>query len=331
MLPRRLLPLITIALLSACQPSQTFVTDGDRLGEAQPWSTLDFNVKEGQFQFAIVGDRTGGARLGVFQRAMEQVNWLQPEFVISVGDFIEGYSEDKAQVEAEWDHFDSLVAELQMPFFYVVGNHDIGNSTMQDIWRERRGPEYYHFRYQDVLFLMLSTEDPPFPLPKEMQEGITMYKKLMKENPAEAERMVREAMQDGSRGSFELPTNISDDQVAYVEHVLENNADARWTFVLMHKPAWVFKSDNWFRIETLLADRPYSVIAGHQHYYQHEERNGRDYIQMGTTGGSFHKAGPGDMDHITWVTMTNEGPVFANIRLTGLQNKHGENGHQDAK
>lgn len=42
---------------------------------------------------AIIGDGTGGANVqGTFKLAMDQLNLLQPEFVINVGDIIEGYS-----------------------------------------------------------------------------------------------------------------------------------------------------------------------------------------------------------------------------------------------
>ena len=41
-----------------------------------------------------------------FKLAMGQLNLLQPEFVINVGDMIEGYSDDKAELNAEWDEVD---------------------------------------------------------------------------------------------------------------------------------------------------------------------------------------------------------------------------------
>lgn len=301
----------------------------DHTAGPSPWTDKPFNNTPENFQFAIVGDRTGGARLGVFERAMTQINWLQPEFVISVGDLIEGYSEDLEVLEKEWNHVDSMVGSLDMPFFYVVGNHDMGNNIMRDVWQARYGKrDYYHFIYKNVLFLAVNTEDPPTPLDPEMQAGIAYFKELLKTDPEKAEAMIKQSMQDGSRGKYELPTKISDEQVAYFEQVLADNPSVRWTVVLMHKPAWVFKHPNWPRLEALLAGRPHTVIAGHQHYYQHEVRSGVDYIQMGTTGGSFHRAGPGKMDHVAWVTMTDDGPVFANIRLQGLQNKLGETGHE---
>jgi hypothetical protein len=48
-----------------------------------------------------------------------------------------------------------------MPFFYLPGNHDISNQAMVQIWQKRLGRSYYHFKYRNVLFLCLNTEDPP--------------------------------------------------------------------------------------------------------------------------------------------------------------------------
>jgi hypothetical protein len=55
-----------------------------------PWTSLTPNVAADPCQFAIVSDRTGGHRQGVFSKAVQQVNLLQPAFVMSVGDLIEG-------------------------------------------------------------------------------------------------------------------------------------------------------------------------------------------------------------------------------------------------
>ena len=60
-----------------------------------PWTHLKVNNDADDFQFAIVSDRTGGHRAKIFSRAVEQLNLLQPEFVLSVGDLIEGYTTDR--------------------------------------------------------------------------------------------------------------------------------------------------------------------------------------------------------------------------------------------
>ena len=65
------------------------------------------------------------------------------------------------------------------------------------------------------------------------------------------------------------------------------------------------------------------MFAGHAHNYQITQRNGRDYIRLGTTGGVLHHVGTGNMDHITWVTMADEEPIISNLLLNGILGKNG--------
>ena len=113
------------------------------------------------FQFVVITDRTGGHRPGVFPKILEKVNLLQPELVMSVGDYIEGYTEDRATAEAEWAEIDEMIATVEAPFFHIAGNHDYSNEMMAGLWEERMGRPYYHFLYRDVLFIALNSEVPP--------------------------------------------------------------------------------------------------------------------------------------------------------------------------
>jgi len=124
-----------------------------------PYTSLDLNNDASTFQFAIVTDRTGGHRGNVFEVGLSKLNLLQPEFVMSVGDFIEGYTEDPARLDAEWTEFNGFIDSLTVPFFYVPGNHDITNAVMYDKYKSIFGKDYYHFVYKDVLFLCLNSED----------------------------------------------------------------------------------------------------------------------------------------------------------------------------
>ena len=100
----------------------------------KPWTAKKFANSPRNFQFAIIGDRTGGANVQeTFKLAMGQINLLQPEFVINVGDVVEGYSDQKAELHAEWDGIDKLLNTLEMPFFRTPGNHDIANKTAQEV------------------------------------------------------------------------------------------------------------------------------------------------------------------------------------------------------
>ena len=317
-----------VSLLGGChqqtgEATSVFHFDQAAIVDAKPWTSEAFNDDPENFQFAVIGDRTGGAdHRGIFQMAMAQLNLLQPEFVINVGDLIEGYSKDPAKLNAEWDEVDGMLSELEMPFFRTVGNHDMGNETMKQIWLRRNGPTYYHFVYRDALFLVLNSEDPPRPAPENMEEDIELYNRLQKEDPEKAQAML-EGFMAAVASFLGKPANFSDQQVTYVEETLAKHPEVRWTFVFLHEPAWKNPADNFLKIEQLMQDRSYTFIAGHLHYYEIEERFDRDYITMGPAGASFHKNGPGNVDHILWVTMTDDGPRVAQITLDGIYDRGG--------
>ncbi|MGI9284860.1 MAG: metallophosphoesterase family protein [Pseudomonadales bacterium] len=173
---RRLLIVFSVFAALNCNASGVAKTDKSYLNEPE------------NFQFAIVGDRTGEHRKGVFASAVEQLNLLRPEFVVSVGDLIEGYSEDKQVLEQEWHEFDRHVKALDMPFYYVVGNHDMGNEVMLEMWRQRLGPTYFHFVYKKVLFIALNTEDPPMPMDPKLKAEVGELIALSKTDPPAAQK-----------------------------------------------------------------------------------------------------------------------------------------------
>lgn len=313
--------ILSAALMALASGSQPPVT---RIGETVPRTAKAFLNNPDNFQFVVVGDRTGGHRPGVFERAMDQINWLQPEFVMCVGDLIEGYTEDPRKLDQQWRAVESMIDRLEMPFFYTVGNHDMGNNVMRDLWRRRHGRDYYHFVYRGVLFISLNTEDPPVALSDKTLASQLALEDMMENDPIKTQQRLLAGSRDRPT-PVKLPGEvaISDAQVEYVQQALADNRDVRWTLVFMHKPAWMYQSPQFARIEKLLGNRPYTVFAGHEHFYAYSRRHGRDYIDMGTTGGIWLRDGPGRLDHIAWVTMTDEGPIIANISLRGLTNKHG--------
>ena len=69
-----------------------------------------------------------------------------------------------------------------------------------------------------------------------------------------------------------------------------------------------------------LEGRQHTVIAGHAHRYLHDRRNDTNYYILGTTGGGSQLRGPryGEFDHVTLITITDEGPVMVNLRLDGI-------------
>jgi hypothetical protein len=269
-------------------------------------------------------------------------NRLQPEFVVSLGDLVEGYTApsgapaDEATYREWWREIDQYIGQLEMPLFFIADNHDLNNPASVTVWRERFGGDrqYYHFRYQDVLFLMLSTEDPPKDTDALLENDDPEHAKVLDD----AYHAVKEAIAEGAGPDRVLAllepieeylgtVNISEEQIDYFRGVLKANADVRWTFVMMHAPAWINPSGQELdpadlaEIEALLAERPYTVFAAHTHKYLYNERYGRDNFTAMT--GAHEHARHEAIDHIVWVTMTDDGPRISNLLLNGILDKHG--------
>jgi predicted phosphodiesterase len=253
--------------------------------DRNPWTNLKLNDAPDTFRFLVVSDRTGGHRARIFSQAVDSINLLQPTFVVSVGDLIEGYSKDKARVEAEWKEFQTYTSKLQMPFFYVPGNHDVTNPLQKDIWKDRFGRTFYHFIYKDVLCLAVNSDEPNV----DKEDG-----------------------------------NLGKEQIEYFQKVLKDNPNPRWIFVFVHKPMWThgnLKTNGWLDLEKALEGRKYTVFAGHIHRYQKFVRQGMNYYQLATTGGGSRLRGMryGEFDHVSWVTMKPSAePIIANIMLDGI-------------
>ncbi len=252
--------------------------------EVNPWTHLDFKNDPENFQFAIVSDRCGGERPGIFSQVSSKLNLLQPEFVMSVGDLIEGYNEDATEVARQWDELQGFVNALEMPFFHVVGNHDYTNQVLVDAWKQRFGRSYYHFVYHDVLFLIVNSEDPTDKRPN-ISEAQNAY--------------MAEALAQNQDVRWTL---------VFLHRPLWNEK----------------KDVGWQQLENNLQGRPYTVIAGHVHNYKKYERFGQEYYTLATTGGSSKLRGieHGEFDHIVWVTMTEQGPRIANLMYEGIQDSN---------
>ena len=261
----------------------------------KPWTHEKFLNSQNKFSFVIIPDRTGSERPGVFEAAVRKANMLQPDFIITVGDLIQGPTHIKRQspkhLREQWQELMSIVGKSQAPFFFVPGNHDISrtragfpraneDSTM--VWKEFAGENtYYSFIYKDVLFLCLN-----------IMEG---------------------------RDSRVPQVGITEKQAQWAIDVLNKHKDVRWTMVFLHAPsAW--NNEIYEKIENVLRQRNYTSFAGDWHHYIKFKRYNRNHYVLATAGGVSEMRGIeyGEFDHITYVTMTEKGPVVANIMLGGI-------------
>jgi len=299
----------------------------------RPWTAAPAD-DGGPLRFVVIGDNTGVARPGVFDQAMRQIGWLEPDFILSVGDLIEGYSEDRTEIARQWAAIDAAIARSGRPFLFTPGNHDVDNAETLDAWRERRGAGYYAFTYKGALFLVLNTEDTPTPMSAATAKHFYALVDLMRTDPDRAEREAeaRIAAQAAGGGGAHSEyaklevVNLGDRQLGFVRDTLARHPRVAWTFVILHKPAWKMASQSFETVRAMLKGRPHTVFAGHTHYFTHQVFDGADYINMGSTGGTRHKDGPGTMDHAMVVTLGPEGPLYANTRLNGLMDVSGETG-----
>lgn len=267
---------------------------------ATPWTHQEFADGANEFQFAIVSDRAANPREGVFEAALEKLELLRPEFVLSVGDFIHGYDEkmkpltDEELVRAKRKRVDDALGRLTIPFYRVAGNHDVSSDLSAGIWKELYGPDYYAFVYKNVLFMCLNSQDG---------------------------------------GNYR--SGIGEDQIAWAKETLGKNSDAHWVCLFFHQPLWLedekrvaaakggdgkARLTGFQEIESLLEGRDFTVFAGHHHRYGKWVKKGNKYFRLATTGGQSALGGPeaGQFDHVMWVSMTDEGPVVANLLLEGI-------------
>lgn len=285
----------------------------DLNGEKQPWTGTDFAPEPTDFTFGIISDLNGGERAGIFSQAVAQLNQLDPDFVLSVGDLIDGGTEDTLVLNAQWASFDERAKKLNMPFFYLGGNHDLSNIRMREFWEKRYGPRYYYFIYKNVLFLILDSEDYTEARFQEIFMARDSALKILDGTlPGSYETSTYYNMPERTYGA------MSERQHNYFNQVLKDNANVRWTFVLMHKPLWQREDKQGLGpLEAVLKGRNYTVINGHLHRMSYQQRQGMDYLMLGTTGGSQSAGETAAFDHISLVRMKDT-PVITHLKLEGI-------------
>jgi hypothetical protein len=107
------------------------------------------------FTFAVVGDRTGHAAEGVFEQVLEDVSFLNPDLILTVGDHIQGYEPDSALVEDEWDYVVGLLDGTGIEYHLTPGNHDIWDKRSRAIYIRRFGSPDTAFVYEGNLFVII--------------------------------------------------------------------------------------------------------------------------------------------------------------------------------
>jgi hypothetical protein len=275
--------IFTVILISGCthaaaKKSFAYNISAPLTQEPHPWLGEKVSNDPENFQFLIIADRTGGNRPGIFEQAIEKINWLQPEFVMSIGDLIEGYTDDINTIETEWQDFSNIAAKLQMPFFFVPGNHDISNDLQLLEWHKRFGSPYYHFIYKNILFLVLNTEDPAHGAISPEQTAYCLNVLHKYKNVRWTMVFMHEPIWHYGGIKGYLP----------VEEVLK---DRPYTVFSGHYHQYLHSQKNGRDHYILATSGGVSELRGSQF---------------------------GEFDQLVWVTMTAQGPQIANLAINGI-------------
>ena len=263
-------------------------------------------VEPGGFCFAIFSDRTSGDdEIGyeVYDKAIEQVNMMQPDFVCTIGDLIQGYGGKDDWIK-EAQRYNRTIEKLKVPIYPVAGNHEIywkKDTAARDSRHHERdfeeyfGPLWYAFEYKNCWFISLFSDEGD--------------------------------KESGEKGYYKPQLQkFSDEQYQWLKGILQKAKNADHVFIFQHHPRWdgAGYGDSWQRVHKMLVDagNVSAVFAGHLHTREYSQKDGIDYYTLSTTGGGISDLCPSCVHQWYWLSVDGEDYNIVGVPVDSLNDPH---------
>jgi len=226
-------------------------------------------------RFAVIGDRTGGHVPGIYEQIIQEVERLRPDFAITVGDEIEGYTSDSATLAQQWTEYQSITAGLTMPLYVIPSNHNITTDAQLPAYEHYVGKPLRSFDYGNLHFTIIDASrwESSAELPKEQIAWLV--------NDLKA-----------SKAKYKF---VFYHKPFWQASLLEGKPDT------LHS---IFRN---FGVN--------AVFNGHDHIYFSANHDGILYTAVGSSGGRADPGPSGLLFHFVWVTVDQDGIHIAPIKL----------------
>jgi hypothetical protein len=218
-----------------------------------------------------------------YNRMIDDIRYLMPAFVIQVGDMIDGYKNELAIIEAEWQRFKNQIAPLApIPFLPVPGNHDLYNAErrsdvqLETLYRNIWGAPYYAFDYRNATFIILNSDAPG------------------------QERQISHTQRHWLTRTLTAITS---------EHI----------FVFMHRPPRDLANED--ELHSLFRKYPVRyVFYGHHHHYHLSHRDGIGYVMTNAAADGVSEIPEvGNFDHLLQVSVRGDEVTYAVIKANSIE------------
>jgi len=230
-------------------------------------------------RFAVIGDRTGSHQPGIYEQIVGEIEGMKPDFVLSVGDMIEGYTGDTMEIKRQRDEYKTILKPLTVPIYFAPGNHDITDSTYIELYKRQVGEPYYSFDIRGVHFIVLDNScfDSVSAFPKEQLDWL---------------------ISDLNKNKSAAYTIAFFHKPFWIETIANGKPDT------LHALFVKYGVD--------------AVFSGHYHTYFSGRFNDILYTGMGSSGGACYPGPTGLQYHFAWVTIDKDGIWIAPMKIGGV-------------